>query len=85
MFNLLGDYIFNKYKENKEYFKIFESFIKNVLKGVYICCIYGDGIILYIDGLSLNFNFEVLIESFFGKWDLLVYKFYFFGVIKEVI
>ena len=40
--NSLGDHIFNKYKENKEYFKTPESFIKNVLKGVYIRCTHGD-------------------------------------------
>lgn len=83
--NSLGDHIFNKYKENKEYFKTPESFIKNVLKGVYIRCTHGDGIILYIDGLSLNLNFEALIESSSGKRDSLVYKSYFFGATKEVI
>ena len=50
--NSLGDHIFNKYKENKEYFKTPESFIKNVLKGVYIRCTHGDGTILYIDAIS---------------------------------
>ena len=83
--NSLGDHIFNKYKENKEYFKTPESFIKNVLKGVYIRCTHGDGTILYIDGLSLNLNFEALIESSSGKRDSLVYKSYFFGATKEVI
>lgn len=83
--NSLGDHIFNKYKENKEYFKTPESFIKNVLKGVYIRCTHGDGTILYIDGLSLNLNFEALIESSSGKRDSLVYKSYFFRATKEVI
>lgn len=83
--NSLGDHIFNKYKENKEYFKTPESFIKNVLKGVYIRCTHGDGTILYIDGLRLNLNFEALIESSSGKRDSLVYKSYFFGATKEVI
>ena len=83
--NSLGEHIFNKYKENKEYFKTPESFIKNVLKGVYIHCTHGDGTILYIDGLNLNLNFEALIESSSGKRDSLVYKQYSFGATKEVI
>lgn len=83
--NSLGDHIFNKYKENKEYFKTPESFIKNVLKGVYIRCTHGDGTILYIDAISLNLSFEALIESSSGQRDSLVYKSYFFGATKEVI
>lgn len=83
--NSLGEHIFNKYKENNKYFETPESFIKNVLKGVYIRCTHGDGTILYIDNLSLNLNFEALIESSSGKRDSLVYKSYFFGATKEVI
>ena len=83
--NSLGEHIFNKYKENKDYFKTPETFIKNVLKGVYIRSTHGDGTILYIDGLTLGLNFEALIESSSGKRDSLVYKNYFFGATKEVI
>lgn len=81
----LGEHIFSKYKENKEYFKNPESFIKNVFKGVYIHCTHGDGTILYIDDLSLNITFEKLLESSSGKRDSAVYRPYFFGATKEVI
>lgn len=46
---------------------------------------YKETAILYIDGLSLNLNFEALIESSSGKRDSLVYESYFFGATKEVI
>lgn len=81
----LGEYIFKKYKEDKNYFKNPETFIKNVLKGVYIRCTHGDGTILYIDDVRLTLDFEALIKSSSGKQDSLVYKQYYFPGTKEVI
>lgn len=80
-----GEYIFNKYKENKDYFKNPEAFIKNVLKGFYIRCTHGDGSILYINGMTLNMNVKCLVENSAGVRDSVVNKFGSFAATKEVI
>lgn len=81
----LGQYIYNKYVEDKKNFKDSDAFIKNVLKGVYVHCTHGDGVILYIDDLYLTIQFEGLIKSSSGKKDSVVYSSKSFAATKEVI
>lgn len=81
----LGEYIFDKYKENKDNFKDAETFIKNVLKGFYIRCTHGDGTILYIDDLRLFINMKCLVENSAGVRDSVVNKQRFLAATKEVI
>lgn len=81
----LGQQMYDKYVENRANYKDAESFIKNVLKGVYVHCTHGDGTILYIDDIFLNLNFKYLIESSSGKMDSLVYGGVVFAATKEVI
>lgn len=80
-----GKYMYNKYLENKDNYKNSESFIKNVLKGLYIHCTHGDGTILYIDDMHLYLSFTYLIESSTGKVDSLVNGLTTFAATKEVI
>lgn len=81
----LGEYIHDKYKENKDYFKDSEAFINNVLKGLYIRCTHGDGTILYINELMLIIRYQGLIENSAGVRDSVVYKNDVFAATKEVI
>ena len=81
----LGQYMYDKYAENKNNYKDAEQFIKNVLKGFYVHCTHGDGTILYIDDMQLRLNFKYLIESSSGKKDSLVYGGIVFAATKEVI
>lgn len=81
----LGEFIYNKYKEDKNYFKNSETFISNVLKGVYVRCTHGDGTILYIDDIRLILNYEALIESSSGTKDSIAYREQRFFATKEVI
>lgn len=82
----LGQYMYNKYAENKNNYKNSEEFIKNVLKGFYVHCTHGDGTILYIDEMQLRLSFTYLIESkSTGKVDSLVNGATLFAATKEVI
>ncbi|MBR6621833.1 MAG: DUF4270 domain-containing protein [Bacteroides sp.] len=81
----LGQLMYNKYVENPDNYKDAESFIKNVLKGIYVHCTHGDGTILYIDDIFLNLNFKYLIESSSGKVDSLTNGSIVFAATKEVI
>ena len=81
----LGQYMFDKYIEDKNNYKDAESFIKNVLKGVYVHCTHGDGTILYIEDMQLRLNFKYLIESSSGKVDSLTNGTSTFAATKEVI
>lgn len=82
----LGQYMYNKYTENKNNYKNSEEFIKNVLKGFYVHCTHGDGTILYIDEMQLRLSFTYLIESkSTGKVDSLVNGATLFAATKEVI
>ena len=81
----LGQYMYNKYKEDKNNYKNAENFIKNVLKGFYVHCTHGDGTILYFNDMQLRLNFKYLIESKSGKLDSLVNGSATFAATKEVI
>ena len=81
----LGQQMYNKYVESPDNYKDAESFIKNVLKGIYVHCTHGDGTILYIDDIFLNLNFKYLIESSSGKVDSLTNGSIVFAATKEVI
>ena len=81
----LGQQMYSKYVENPDNYKDAESFIKNVLKGIYVHCTHGDGTILYIDDIFLNLNFKYLIESSSGKVDSLTNGSIVFAATKEVI
>lgn len=81
----LGEYLYNKFLENKDYFKDSEAFIQNVLRGVYVHCTHGDGAILYISGLSLDLQIDVALESSSGKKDSIATRYASFSATKEVI
>lgn len=81
----LGEHMYKKYQEDKNNFKDAESFIKNVLKGIYVHCTNGDGTILYIDDMELIINYDYLIENKAGKLDSLVTGTSVFAATKEVI
>ena len=81
----LGQYMYDKYKEDKNNYKNAENFIKNVLKGFYVHCTHGDGTILYFNDMQLRLNFKYLIESKSGKVDSLVNGSATFAATKEVI
>lgn len=53
-----GNKILHLCWEHPEYFKNSETFIDNVLKGVYIKNDYGDGTILYVDRVDLQMQFR---------------------------
>ena len=50
--------ILRPYREHPEYFKDSEAFIENVFKGLYIKTEQGDGSILYIDRVDMQFQFQ---------------------------
>ena len=81
----LGQYMYDKFVENKDNYKDAESFIKNVLKGFYVHCTHGDGTIMYIEDMQLRLNFKYLIESSSGKVDSLINGTSTFAATKEVI
>jgi len=81
----LGQYMYDKYVENKDNYKDAEKFIKNVLKGFYVHCTHGDGTILYIDDIQLRLKFTYMIESSSGKVDSIVNGITTFAATKEVI
>lgn len=81
----LGQYMYDKYLQDKANYKNAESFVKNVLKGLYVHTTHGDGTILYIDDIQLFLNFTYLIESSSGKVDSLVNGASIFAASKEVI
>lgn len=81
----LGQQMYDKYLEDKNNYKDAESFIKNVLKGLYVHCTHGDGTILYIDDMQLRLSFTYLIESSSGKVDSLINGATIFAATKEVI
>ena len=81
----LGQYMYDKYTEDKNNYKDAESFIKNVLKGLYVHCTHGDGTILYVEDMQLRLNFKYLIESSSGKVDSLINGSSTFAATKEVI
>lgn len=49
-----GENILKANREHPEYFYSSEAFINNILKGLYIKTVEGDGAILYIDRVQLN-------------------------------
>lgn len=81
----LGEFMYKKYKENKEFYKNADAFLKNVLKGFYVHCTHGDGSILYINNIVLTLRYEGLIDSKTGKKDSLVHGYTQFAATKEVI
>lgn len=80
----LGNYMYDKYKEDKNNYKDAESFIKNVLKGIYVHCTSGDGTILYIDDMELIIYYDYLKKTSADK-DTLVAGTKVFAATKEVI
>lgn len=81
----LGEYMYQKYTEDKDNYKDAEAFIKNVLKGLYVHCTSGDGTILYIEDIELIMYYDYLIENSAGKLDSLVSGTKVFAATKEVI
>ncbi len=81
----LGQYMYDKYAEDPSNYKDAESFINNVLKGVYVRCTHGDGTLLYVSSVQLRLNFNYLLESSTGQVDSLVSGSTFFASTKEVI
>ena len=81
----LGEHMYNKYKEDKNNYKDAESFIKNVLKGIYVHCTNGDGTILYIDDMELILDYSYYIKGKSGELDSLVAGTSVFAATKEVI
>lgn len=81
----LGEYMFDKYKENKDYYKNAETFINNVLKGLYVRSTHGDGTLLYIDDMYLSLGVKKVIENSAGVKDSVLYRAYTFVATKEVI
>ena len=81
----LGQHMYNKYKEDKNNYKDAESFIKNVLKGIYVHCTNGDGTILYIDDMELILDYSYYIKGKSGELDSLVAGTSVFAATKEVI
>ena len=81
----LGEYMYKKYKEDKNNYKDAEAFIKNVLKGIYVHCTNGDGTILYIDDMELIIDYDYYIENKAGRLDSLVSGTSVFAGTKEVI
>ena len=81
----LGEYMFEKYKENKDYYKNAEAFINNVLKGLYVRSTHGDGTLLYIDDMYLSLGVKKIIENSAGVKDSVLYRSYVFSATKEVI
>lgn len=63
----LGEFMYNKYKEDKNYYKDASAFIKNVLKGIYVQSTHGDGTILYINNITLRLYYDLMLESSSGK------------------
>ena len=63
----LGEFMYNKYKEDKNYYKDASAFIKNVLKGIYVQSTHGDGTILYINNIMLRLYYDLMLESSSGK------------------
>lgn len=81
----LGTYMFDKYKENKNYYKDAENFIQHILKGVYVHTTHGDGSVLYISDLQLVLRAKRLTLNSAGVRDSVLYRDYSFAATKEVI
>ena len=82
----LGQYMYDKYKEDKNNYKDATAFLKNVLKGFYIHCTHGDGTILYVDDIQLRMKFTYLVKrKSTGKIDSLANGISLFAATKEVI
>lgn len=64
-----GQRIYDLYDSNPEYFENAETFKKDVFKGVYVKCDYGDGAILYIDRVLLNITGSIFADSS-GVWPI---------------
>ncbi len=78
-------YLFSKYQENNHaQFKDAAAFINNVLKGFYIHTIGGEGSVLYIDDIFLNFIVEYTVKNSAGTADSVVYKKTSLAATKEV-
>lgn len=61
VFNLdteIGQKIYDENKNHPEYFKNADAFIENVFPGVCIQNDYGDGTILYVDRVDMEFQFQ---------------------------
>ena len=54
----LGKRIMKKFQENSGYFANSETFIQNVLKGIYITSEIGEGTVLYINHVALDVVFH---------------------------
>lgn len=81
----MGEFMYNKYKEDKNNYKDPSAFIKNVLKGIYVRSTHGDGTILYINNIVLRLYYDLMIESSSGKKDSISPRYYDFAATKEVI
>lgn len=81
----MGEFMYDKYKEDKNNYKDPSAFIKNVLKGIYVRSTHGDGTILYINNIVLRLYYDLMLESSSGKRDSLSSRYYDFAATKEVI
>lgn len=59
----IGQSIMNMNYQHPEYFKNSTTFNQNVLKGLYLKPISGDGTIIYANTTSLNINFTMYVDS----------------------
>ncbi|MDD6913174.1 DUF4270 domain-containing protein [Phocaeicola plebeius] len=80
-----SQYLLNKYKENKDYFKDAYSFIHKVLPGFYVHNTGGEGSILYIGDIWLRMKVKYLVERpSTGAIDSVVYTSIPFAATNEV-
>ena len=80
-----SQYLWNKYQENKDYFKDAYSFIHNVLPGFYVHTTSGEGAILYIGDIWLRMKVKYLVERpSTGAMDSVVYTSIPFAATNEV-
>jgi len=63
-----GNHLLKLNRKHPEYFKDADSFIDNVLKGIYAKCDYGDGTVLYIDQVELIVRYRGYIRDNEGKF-----------------
>lgn len=62
-----GTQIIRLSKTHPEYFKDADSFIKNVFKGIYVKCDYGDGTVLYVNSVHLNIYYQCHYQDSLGN------------------
>lgn len=69
----------------KEYFANSESFISNILKGLYVKSSQGDGTVIYVSMARINLYFQHYITGSSGKKDSLATAIATFSSTKEVL